>query len=168
MVGEKPSISAAIAAALAPSDCDTQSFKRPGIEGAPPVYEFRGKWRKGAANYKITSVAGHVFSFDFPDSYQDWDLCDPVELFDAPLVKKPTKGSVVTNLRECGRGCDYLVLWLDCDREGENIAFEVIDVVGPVMGGSRKFGGDGGILRAKFRWVVLCTCLVLHGSEQHN
>ena len=97
----------------------------------------------------MTSVAGHVFEVDFPDALQDWDACDPSELFDAPLMRRPTKAAVVTGLRQAGIGCDYLVLFLDCDREGEAIAFEVIDVVSPVMSGSRALGPGGGILRAK-------------------
>ena len=77
-------------------------------------------------HHVVTSVAGHVYNVDFPSSFQSWDTTSPEELFSAPTVKKPTKGSLLKHLQTCWKDCDFLVLWMDCDREGENINFEVL------------------------------------------
>lgn len=77
----------------------------------------------------MTSVIGHVLSIDFPKEYQNWEKTDPVTLFDAPTVKNEAnpKARVCKHLQTEAKGMDALILWLDCDREGENICFEVID-----------------------------------------
>lgn len=41
------------------------------------------------------------------------------------------------HLQECARGCHHLVLWLDCDREGENICFEVLECAAPALAPAR-------------------------------
>ena len=87
----------------------------------------------------VTSVVGHVYNCDFPSQYQSWDSVDPAELFHAPVVRKPCKGSVVKHLSEAAKGVDFIVLWLDCDREGENIAFEVLDCCLDRMDGNREY-----------------------------
>ena len=108
-----------------------------------PVHEFTDKYSFPKAPHaskcvhKITSVAGHVFNVDFPKQYQSWDLVDPAELFHAPIKKMPCKSSVVKHLEGEAKGVDFIVLWLDCDSEGENIAFECLDCC------MNKMAGDG-------------------------
>ncbi|XP_062164854.1 DNA topoisomerase 3-beta isoform X2 [Alnus glutinosa] len=69
---------------------------------------------------------------DFPAKYQDWSVTDPLELFHAPITKTESnpKAHICRHLSQEARGCGHLVLWLDCDREGENICFEVIECTG--------------------------------------
>ena len=149
MVAEKPSIAKAIADALAGPNGPRQ---RKGISRALPVYEFtsdafgplqlNGNDRPARALVKVTSVVGHVFGLGFDNGKMDNQegsvqgrniVSDPCEYFRMPVVKQEesTTGKlrVVEHLRALAAASDHLVLWLDCDAEGENIAFEVIGVV---------------------------------------
>ena len=57
------------------------------------------------------------------------------------------KLNLLNNLKELSKNCTKLILWLDCDREGENIAFEVVDVC-------KKVNPQLEILRARFSAIT--------------
>jgi DNA topoisomerase IA len=55
---------------------------------------------------------------------------------------------VCKHLQSEARGADFLVLWLDCDREGENICFEVMDATLGALRPARP--GQRQVFRARF------------------
>jgi DNA topoisomerase III len=72
----------------------------------------------------FTSVSGHLMDMDFEDKFRSWSSCDPIQLFDAPITKFVPKNSelIAETLKIESKRCQQLILWLDGDREGENIS----------------------------------------------
>src|SRR5210317_1418596 len=86
-IAEKPSIGQAIAQGLS-GGSSTKSYGK-----SLPVHEFSTTSQNfpkaphaSSVTHRITLVAGHVYSVDFPSEYQSWDSVDPAELFHAPVV----------------------------------------------------------------------------------
>lgn len=150
MVAEKPSLAQSIAKILS----NGKVTSRKGLSPACQVYEYLGTFIGQAAKFKMTSVCGHVMSLDFKSQYNNWDAVEPGELFDAPTRKKEAMENlhIPKFLEAEAQGVDYLVLWLDCDKEGENICFEVIDCSLHVM--KRSQPGEKVIFRAKFSAIT--------------
>lgn len=134
MVAEKPSIAKAIADALSGK---RDPYQRRGVSRALPVYEFttdrfapiNGENERQKCLVRVTSVVGHVYSLAFNfDDQEKGQPKDPREYFTLPVTKveesTTSKLRVVDHLRALAGDSDHLVLWLDCDPEGENIAHE--------------------------------------------
>ncbi|CAB9507569.1 dependent RNA helicase [Seminavis robusta] len=174
MVAEKPSIAKAIADALRGPGGVRQ--KR-GISRALPIYELTLKGnvpsqfssneeRLSGCKVLVTSVVGHVFSLGFDQQENSGRGKDPQQYFHMDVVKKSEgmtdKLRVVDHLRALAADCDHLVLWLDCDAEGENIAHEVIGVTKRAMekrvalaqGGSSDASPQRRIHRAQFSAIT--------------
>ncbi|CAO3611618.1 unnamed protein product [Cunninghamella echinulata] len=146
MVAEKPSLADALSQLLAPKGM----FKT--RKGATPVHEWEGTYQQQPAHFKFTSVTGHVYNTDFTAEYNSWEI-DPQQLFSAKTkkVEANPKSKITHHLRQEAKHVDYLILWLDCDREGENICFEVIDECLPVMKVNYNLSR---VLRAKFSAIT--------------
>lgn len=72
------------------------------------------------------------------------------------------------HLEECAKGCEQIVLWLDCDREGENICFEVLSCCVPCLSSHRP---ERHVWRAKFSAISeqeLRTAMDTLGEPNEN
>lgn len=78
----------------------------------------------------VTSVSGHLLGLDFIGTYKSWQAVNPVALFEAPIQRFcPTDYQNIKKTLEAEtKKSQYLIIWTDCDREGENIGYEIIQV----------------------------------------
>lgn len=106
------------------------SLRREGLSKFNKIYEFDYHILGSNAKMVMTSLSGHMMTLDFTASHQKWYSCAPVALFSAPVTKYVGESylPIKRTLEREVRGCQVLIIWTDCDREGENIGFEVITV----------------------------------------
>lgn len=97
----------------------------------------------------MTSVSGHLLAIEFGMQFRNWQRVDPLRLFDAPINKYCPENfmDIKRTLEREVRGAHGLIIWTDCDREGENIGFEIIDVC-------RAIKPNIPVFRAKFSEIT--------------
>ena len=106
------------------------SNRREGISRFNKIYEYQYDLFGRRCEMTMTSVSGHLMGMEFPAGYRAWHSCQPLALFTAPVEKKVSSDmdNIRRTLEREVRKCHALIVWTDCDREGENIGFEVIEV----------------------------------------
>lgn len=82
-------------------------------------------------NMIFTSVLGHMYEFEFPSEYKNWNTINPKNLFTAKIYKKLKTESIYIkkNIEDLSINADLVVIWTDCDREGENIGKQIQSLV---------------------------------------
>nr|XP_018265665.1 DNA topoisomerase III [Kwoniella dejecticola CBS 10117]OBR87823.1 DNA topoisomerase III [Kwoniella dejecticola CBS 10117] len=149
-VAEKPSIAKSITEILSGGRWDTRNSPHPYIRNydfdynlPPPLGRGRG------TSFTVTAVLGHLMSSDFGEDHRKWHSCDPFALFDAPILTSVSKDlkQVEQNLINEARHSEILMIWTDCDREGEHIGSEVASVC-------RKVNRNIIVKRARFSAII--------------
>lgn len=82
-------------------------------------------------NMIFTSVLGHMYEFEFPLEYKNWNNINPKNLFTAKIYKKLKTESIYIkkNIEDLSTNADLVIIWTDCDREGENIGNQIQSLV---------------------------------------
>ncbi|XP_041978680.1 DNA topoisomerase 3-alpha [Aricia agestis] len=140
------------------------SRRREGLSQYNKIYEFEAEVMGQNCEMVMTSVSGHLLGLEFVSSYKSWQSCNPLTLFEAPVFKYCPENyeKIKRTLEREIRSCQGLIIWTDCDREGENIGFEIIEVCTAIKNNLRIF-------RAKFSEITAVSARrALHNLEQPN
>ncbi|KAI0373951.1 prokaryotic type I DNA topoisomerase [Pilatotrama ljubarskyi] len=142
-VAEKPSIAKSVTQILSGGQFTTRNSRNKYIKN----YDFN--YPQTNSFFTVTSVTGHVMEYDFNVMYSKWTSCDPFALFEAPVeckVKNDAK-TIAQNLETEARRAQMVMIWTDCDREGENIGAEIAKIC-------RKANPNISVRRARFSAII--------------
>ncbi|UKZ88380.1 uncharacterized protein TrAFT101_004138 [Trichoderma asperellum] len=126
-VAEKPSISKAVAGHLSGGSFSTHNTRNKFIKNYSFDFDFGQPW--GSSSVTMTCVTGHLTNVEFTNEYNNWSHPPPESLFTAPIVKNvhDDKKDIAKNIADQAKYARLLVIWTDCDREGEHIGQEIVD-----------------------------------------
>ncbi|KAG9286855.1 hypothetical protein G9A89_012405 [Geosiphon pyriformis] len=129
-VAEKPSVAKSVAHILA--NCLAHTTPQTGSSENQYIKNYTFSFQDNSGNRNevtVTAVLGHLTSIDFTSGH-GWSDCNPIALFDAPIETKILEAmiGVAQNLKNKVWSANCLMIWTDCDREGENIGKEVVEV----------------------------------------
>ncbi|XP_077173216.1 DNA topoisomerase 3-alpha [Paroedura picta] len=104
--------------------------RREGFSKFNKIYEYQCHMFGQNVTVVMTSVSGHLLTHDFKAPFKKWLSCNPLILFEAEIEKYCPENyvDIKRTLEREVQPCQALVIWTDCDREGENIGFEIIHV----------------------------------------
>ena len=138
-VAEKPSVAKSLVQVLSnlshsPSSCTegasvyNKIYCVANVKFPDPRSNSRNPNPPVSHNMVMTSVTGHIAGIDFKAPNNKWSGgCDDEGLFKAEIEEyvQAEKKLLESELEKQAKKATVLVLWLDCDREGEKIADEV-------------------------------------------
>ncbi|XP_036596629.1 DNA topoisomerase 3-alpha [Trichosurus vulpecula] len=133
--------------------------RREGLSKFNKIYEFDYQLYGQNVTMVMTSVSGHLLAHDFQMPFRKWQSCNPLVLFEAQIEKYCPDNfvDIKRTLEKEAKQCQSLIIWTDCDREGENIGFEIIHVCKAVKPNLRVF-------RARFSEI---TANAVRSACQH-
>lgn len=129
-MAEKNSIAKEVAHILSGGSLRSRDLPWKYVKNYDFSYNFPGV---GVCQVTMTAVSGHILATDFGPEYA-WGKCIPGRLFDAPLLTKVAQekdkrlAKIHDNIEREARNAQKLMIWTDCDREGEYIGWEIMHI----------------------------------------
>lgn len=128
VIGEKTSQVKKFAETLCGSYSSTKQAKF--------IYSYVGNWRSPDGTlyvFTFLPLAGHITTIETPQGYR-WGECEPIAIVKDPkALKIVNKRQYVTILKKCATDQDEVWLATDPDAEGDNIAYEALQILQPLV-----------------------------------